>query len=103
LDLKMVLLLPSLMVPPICSGLCSGISITWGHKRTLDVETGLAQQKTLRRRTRSLWLVCVTESPNTSRTTGCLDSGSNSVELASENGQGAQKTCLDTFNKVYAM
>lgn len=26
---KSVLLLPSLMVPPICPGLCSGMSITW--------------------------------------------------------------------------
>lgn len=30
-DLKMVRRFPSLMVPPICPGLCSGMSITCGH------------------------------------------------------------------------
>lgn len=33
LDLNMVRLFPSLMVPPICPGLCSGMSITCKHSR----------------------------------------------------------------------
>lgn len=32
-DLKRVRLFPSLMVPPICPGLCSGMSITCGQSR----------------------------------------------------------------------
>lgn len=33
-DLKMVRRFPSLMVPPICPGLCSGMSITCGDTHT---------------------------------------------------------------------
>lgn len=68
--LKMVRRFPSRMVPPICPGLCSGMSITCGHtpeSQTLEVTLRSAQR-----------------SGQVLRTTGCLDSGSNSVELASE-------------------
>lgn len=66
-DLKMVRLFPNLMVPPICPGLCSGMSITCG-RRGSGSKNGSAVRSKVR----------------VQRTTGCFDSGSNSVELASE-------------------
>lgn len=78
MDLKRVRLFPSLMVPPICPGLCSGMSITCGQSRN--------SQMALRSGQRSVWV---------KRTTGCFDSGSNSVELASEQNrkQEVQSDC----------
>lgn len=68
---KMVRLLPSLIVPPICPGLCSGISITCkGPSLNLYSRQVRLQQD-------YFWIY-------KELTTGCFESGSNSVELASK-------------------
>lgn len=69
----MVRLLPSLIVPPICPGLCSGISITCqGKNATIVTFIDLIAHVTV-----GLFLHF------REITTGCFDSGSNSVEFAS--------------------
>lgn len=42
---KSVLLLPSLMVPPICPGLCSGMSMTWEKHSEQEVRLRDAQSQ----------------------------------------------------------
>lgn len=79
--LKMVRLFPSLMVPPICPGLCSGISITCRGStwKLWDMNTLLVWKQ------QSLFIMEQT------LTTGCFSSGWNSVELASD-GQKTKKS-----------
>lgn len=77
LDLKTVRLFPKRMVPPICPGLCSGISITYKTKQPIQfIPVQLTLDKDGAERERNL-------------TTGYLDSGLNSVELASKNNKRA--------------
>lgn len=73
LDLKMVRLFPNLIVPPMFPGLCSGMSITCRD------QIGWWASVLIKWNTSTAW------GGKWEPTTGCLVSGSNSVELASVN------------------